>query len=80
MHLANNYFFGDKHVRNEKILYRTMYVCNAVDWYMCDRVTMNISQEDIDEQTAALMHEIECSNEPNHECCAYNDCRACVGE
>jgi hypothetical protein len=26
----------------------------------------------------SLMHVIECENEPNHACCAYNDCDECA--
>jgi hypothetical protein len=38
---------------------------------------LNKTQIEIDMQTIDFMHVVECENEPNHECCAYNNCHAC---
>ena len=37
------------------------------------------TQIEIDQQTIDFMHVVECENEPNHEACAYNNCKACCG-
>lgn len=42
-------------------------------------IVKNRTQKEIDEDIGNLEHEIDNSNEPNHECCAYNDCEECVG-
>ena len=36
------------------------------------------TQAEIDMQTLSFMHVVECENEPNHACCAYNDCEECA--
>jgi len=43
-------------------------------------IKMNRTQIEIDQQTIDFMYVVECENEPNHECCAYNTCTACCPE
>jgi hypothetical protein len=40
----------------------------------------NRTQIQIDAQIIDLMYVIECENEPNHNCCAYNECDNCFPE
>jgi hypothetical protein len=41
---------------------------------------IEIRQIDFDMQMFSFMHVVECLNEPNHACCAYNNCTNCIGD